>query len=136
MNFRNKFSNFMYGRYGIDQLSRFILGVTFVLCILSFFTKGTVNSVLSILIFASIVLLYFRMFSRNIYKRAAENEKYLRIISKIKFNKNFSKEAREQRKYYKFFKCPGCGQKIRIPKGHGKIEIRCPKCNNKFIRRS
>ncbi|MFR8739287.1 MAG: hypothetical protein ACLVFL_11195, partial [Eubacterium sp.] len=71
-----------------------------------------------------------------IYKRAAENEKYLRIISKIKFNKNFSKETREQRKYYKFFKCPGCGQKIRIPKGHGKIEIRCPKCNNKFIRRS
>ena len=127
MNWRNKFSNFMYGRYGIDNLSRFMLGFTFVLCILSFFIRGRLNGLLSFLIFVSIIIIYFRMFSRNIYKRAAERFKNSR--------QNAEKYA-TQRKYYKFFKCPGCGQKIRIPKGHGKIEIRCPKCNTRFIKRS
>lgn len=137
MNWRDKFTNFMYGRYGIDQLSRFMLIVTFILCILSIFIR---THLLSILILALIIIIYYRMFSKNIYKRAAENEKYLGFINRFKGKTyagaaNYSKNA-EQRKYYKFFKCPGCSQKIRIPKGHGKIEIRCPKCNTKFIRRS
>lgn len=137
MNWRDKFTSFMYGRYGIDQLSRFMLVVTFVLCILSIFIR---TYIISLLILALIIIIYFRMFSKNIYKRAAENEKYLRFISNFKGKasagtSSYSKNA-EQRKYYKFFKCPGCSQKIRIPKGHGKIEIRCPKCNTKFIRRS
>lgn len=137
MNWRDKFTNFMYGRYGIDQLSRFILTATLVLCILSIFVR---TPFLSILIFALIIFMYYRMFSKNIYKRAAENEKYLRFISRFKSKgfggaSDFTQNA-QQRKYYKFFKCPGCSQKIRIPKGHGKIEIRCPKCNTKFIRKS
>ena len=79
-------------------------------------------------------------FSKNIYKRAAENEKYLQFISRFK-RKNGSTtynntQNAEQKKYYKYFKCPGCSQKIRIPRGHGKIEIKCPKCNTKFIRKS
>lgn len=137
MNWRDKFTNFMYGRYGIDQLSRFMLITIFVLCILSIFVR---IQFLSILIFALIIIMYFRMFSKNIYKRAAENEKYLQFVGKFKDKgfhgaSDFAKNA-EQRKYYKFFKCPGCSQKIRIPRGHGKIEIRCPKCNTKFIRKS
>lgn len=137
MNWRDKFTNFMYGRYGVDQLSRFMLIITFVLCVLSIFIR---THILSILILAFIIIIYYRMFSKNIYKRAAENEKYLHFISKFKSKthsgaSSYSKDA-EQRKYYKYFKCPGCSQKIRIPKGHGKIEIRCPKCNTKFIRRS
>ena len=137
MNWRDKFTNFMYGRYGVDQLSRFMLIVTFVLCILSMFIR---TSILSTLILVLIILTYFRMFSKNIYKRAAENEKYLQIIGKFKGNANTrtynTSQSAQQKKYYKYFKCPGCSQKIRIPKGHGKIEIRCPKCNTKFIRRS
>lgn len=137
MNWRDKFTNFMYGRYGVDQLSRFMLVVTFVLCIISLFVR---TSLLSILIFALIILTYYRMFSKNIYKRAAENEKYLHFIERFKgkthrTTSGYTQNA-EQKKYYKFFKCPGCSQKIRIPRGHGKIEIRCPKCNTKFIRKS
>lgn len=137
MNWRDKFTNFMYGRYGVDQLSRFMLIVTFVLCILSMFIR---IPLLSTLILLLIILTYFRMFSKNIYKRAAENEKYLQFISKFKKNADTgtytNSQNAQQKKYYKYFKCPGCSQKIRIPKGHGKIEIRCPKCNTKFIRRS
>ena len=136
MSFKDRFSNFIYGRYGVDQLSRFMLVVTFVLCILSFFTRGFADSLLSTVILILIILVYFRMFSKNIYKRASENEKYLKLISGFKSSVNSDPHLKEQKKYYRFFKCPGCGQKIRIPKGHGKIEIRCPKCSHKFIRRS
>ena len=137
MKWQDKFTNFMYGRYGVDQLSKFMLIVTFVLCVLSLFIH---SSIMSLLILALIICTYYRMFSKNIYKRAAENEKYLRFVEKFKSKTRtntyaHSREA-EQRKYYKFFKCPGCSQKIRIPKGHGKIEIRCPKCNTRFIRKS
>ena len=137
MKWQDKFTNFMYGRYGVDKLSKFMLIVTFVLCIISMFVH---SSIISLLILALIIYTYYRMFSRDIYKRAAENEKYLRFVEKIKGKApagayRNTQEA-QQRKYYKFFKCPECSQKIRIPKGHGKIEIRCPKCNTKFIRKS
>ena len=148
MNWRDKFTNFMYGRYGVDQLSRFMLVVIFILCVLSLFIKG---SFMSLLILVLIILTYYRMFSKNIYKRAAENEKYLKFIGKFKRNGNGynggyqnnygggytgSRANTQDRKNYKYFKCPTCSQKIRIPRGHGKIEIRCPKCSTKFIRRS
>ena len=137
MNWRNKFTNFMYGRYGVDQFSRFIILIVFILCVLSMFIR---TQILSLLILVLIVFAYYRMFSKNIYKRAAENEKYLQFISRFK-RKNGSTtynntQNAEQKKYYKYFKCPGCSQKIRIPRGHGKIEIKCPKCNTKFIRKS
>lgn len=137
MNWRNKFTNFMYGRYGVDQFSRFIILIVFILCVLSMFIR---TQILSLLILVLIVFTYYRMFSKNIYKRAAENEKYLQFISRFK-RKNGSTtynntQNAEQKKYYKYFKCPSCSQKIRIPRGHGKIEIKCPKCNTKFIRKS
>ena len=137
MNWRNKFTNFMYGRYGVDQFSRFIILIVFILCVLSMFIR---TQILSLLILVLIVFTYYRMFSKNIYKRAAKNEKYLQFISRFK-RKNGSTtynntQNAEQKKYYKYFKCPGCSQKIRIPRGHGKIEIKCPKCNTKFIRKS
>lgn len=136
MNWKNKFTNFMYGRYGVDQLSKFMLGFTFVLCILSIFVMGRVHFIFSLLILISIVVIYFRMFSRNIYKRAGENEKYLSFINRFKSKGHTHANYQSQKKYYRFYKCPECGQKIRIPKGHGKIEIRCPKCNTRFIKRS
>ncbi len=137
MGLRDRFSGFMYGRYGVDQLSKFMLVVLIILCVLSFFCGGSVSSLLFVLIIALIVILYFRMFSRNTYKRAAENQRYLKLTSGIrsKFSRNKG-VSKDQKKYYKFYNCPGCGQKIRVPKGRGKIQIRCPKCSEKFIRRT
>lgn len=136
MNLKEKLSRFMYGRYGIDHLSRFLLTVTFILCVLSIFVSGRGSSFISAVTFALIILMYFRMFSRNIYKRAAENEKYLRLTGKIRGKYQAEKKIASQRKYYRFYRCPGCGQRIRVPKGRGRIQIRCPKCNEKFIKNS
>ena len=78
----------------------------------------------------------FRVFSRNISKRYAENQKYLAKTYKLRTYIQQQKNSLAQRKVYHIYKCPGCKQKIRIPKGKGKIEIRCPKCGTTFIKKS
>lgn len=72
MNWRDRFSKFMYGRYGADQFSKFLLGLTIALCIISLFVPRRLGSLFSTLILLLIFYTYFRMFSRNIYKRAAK----------------------------------------------------------------
>ena len=136
---RDKFNKFMQGRYGVDDLSRFTMGVALVLIILAMFANifsRTVGSTLDILGVAAIVYAYIRIFSRNIQQRYAENQKFLQMTSKFRFLFNKEKDLMKQRKTHHIYSCPGCGQKIRIPKGKGKIEIECPKCHTKFVKRS
>ena len=136
---RDKINKFMQGRYGVDELSRFTMGVALALIILTMFVNivnRSVGSVLDFLGIAAIVYAYFRIFSRNIQQRYAENQKFLQMTSKFRFRFNKEKDLMKQRKTHHIYSCPGCGQKIRIPKGKGKIEIECPKCHTKFVKRS
>lgn len=136
---RDKFNKFMQGRYGVDELSRFTMGVALALIILTMFVNivnRSVGSVLDFLGIAAIVYAYFRIFSRNIQQRYVENQKYLQMTSKLRIRFNKEKNLMKQRKTHHIYACPGCGQKIRIPRGKGKIEIECPKCHTKFVKRS
>ena len=76
------------------------------------------------------------MFSRNISKRYAENQKYLAIENKVRHFFGQKKYIQQQRKEFHIYSCPQCKQKIRIPRGKGKVSIRCPKCGNEFIKKS
>lgn len=135
---KDKFIKFMQGRYGVDQFSKFTMGVALVSIILAIFAGAgsTLGSLLDTLGLAAIVYTYFRIFSRNNQKRYEENEKYLSMTSKIRMRFNKEKNLMKQRKTHHIYSCPSCGQKIRIPRGKGKIEIECPKCHTKFIKRS
>ena len=133
MNWRDKFTNFMYGRYGVDQLSRFMLVVIFILCVLSLFIKG---SFMSLLILVLIILTYYRMFSKNINKRYQENEAFLRRQFYVsEWWKKWKFRYQESRKYH-IYRCPNCKQKVRVPRGRGRISIHCPKCGTDFIKKS
>lgn len=124
---------FMYGRYGADSFGRFLMIAAIVLSVLSGLLRLDI-----LYLFAEAILLYscFRMFSRNIYKRSAENQAYLKHTAKIRFWWHSQKNLMIQRKTHHIYKCPSCRQKIRIPRGKGKIEIRCPKCGTTFIKNS
>ena len=129
----------MQGRYGVDDFSRFIMGVALTLIILTMVVtmfNRNVGSILDFLGIAAIVYAYFRIFFRNIQQRYAENQKYLQMTSKFRLRFNKEKNLMKQRKTHHIYSCPGCGQKIRIPRGKGKIEIECPKCHTKFVKRS
>lgn len=133
---KEKFRRFMQGRYGVDELSRVLIGIAMIALILCFFTKGTLAMIFQVVGWAALIYAYVRMFSRNYNACWAQNQKYLsmknRVIRFFKRQKNYA----SQRKEYRIYTCPGCGQKIRIPKGKGKIEVRCPKCRSTFIKRS
>lgn len=130
---KKRFMDFMSGRYGTDELSKFMLAVCLVLLVINIFT-GVQGVYLIALVLLGVC--YFRMFSRNYVKRSEENRKYLDMVWKIK-NWFLKKKNRIiQSKDFHIYKCPSCGQKIRIPRGKGKICITCPKCRNQFEKKS
>lgn len=132
-----RFRRFMMGRYGVDSFSKFLLLAGVIMAFISSLTKF---SILYVLGWICLLYSYFRVFSKNYAKRAAENQKYLQITAKIssKFSglKRGTKNHTAKDPYHRIFKCPGCKQKIRVPSRKGKIEIRCPKCGRTFIKRS
>lgn len=130
---KDKFMRFMAGRYGGDQFSRFLSIVTLVLLVVSMFLGRTVVYV-PVMAVAWALLFYslFRIFSRNIQARYRENEKYLQIKGKTTNFFAVKKSHFTQRKYYRFYRCPKCGQQVRVPKGKGHIRITCPKCRAEF----
>ena len=135
---KDKFYRFMQGRYGVDQFAKFTMGVALVSIVLAIFvnTGSSAGSLLDMLGLVAIVYTYFRIFSRNISKRAQENQKYLSATAKLRQRLNKEKNMMKQRKDYHIYTCPSCGQKVRIPRGKGKIEISCPKCHSKIMKRS
>ena len=128
---KEKIRKFMAGRYGIDAFGSFMIGVTLVLIVLSLFLP-----LFGILATLSLIFCYYRMFSRNIPKRSIENGRYLFYRQKYfgAVDKRLNR-LRDLRTHH-IYKCPGCGQKIRIPRGKGMIEIRCPKCSTIFKKKS
>ena len=124
---------FMQGRYGADQMGQMLSAVSMVFLILSLFSRNQGWFLLAVI---GIVYNYFRMFSKNISKRYAENQKYLTMTAGIRRKIASRKSQLAQRKIYHIYRCPGCKQKIRVPRGRGKIEIRCPKCNTRFVKKS
>ena len=116
---------FMAGRYGTDKLNMYLLGLGLILCLLSMFIPVALADLL--LTTGSYALMFyalFRCFSRNTYKRYQENRRFLLLLDRLK--------DREHR----YFDCPRCRQPVRVPRGKGKIVITCPKCREKFTKKS
>ena len=133
---RERIARFMAGRNGNDQLNIFVLVAFAVLIVLGGIIRGTVGDVINLLALLVLVCSYFRMLSRNTYKRSEENGKYMRIRYKLSAKLKLLRERWVQRKDYKFFSCPSCHATLRVPRGHGKINIVCRKCGTSFTGRS
>ena len=123
----------MQGRYGADQLSRFLTAIGLVLIILNLFVH---SNAIVYLVMALLVYCYYRMFSRDYNRRYAENQKFLTWQNKVKYKVNNWKRSLTDRKTHHIYKCPSCGQKIRVPRGKGKIIVTCPKCRMEFQKKS
>lgn len=128
-----KFLKFMQGRYGVDTLSKFMMGFAFFIAILNIFVR---NTILSLLVWIILIIVYFRMFSRNGYQRYQENQKFLKYANPVINKVNSEIRLLKLRKDYHIYKCPTCKQKIKIPRGNGRIAVRCPKCRTEFIKKS
>ncbi len=133
---KQRFAKFMYGRYGLDEFSRFLSTGSLAPILISTFLPGMARTVLIFLTLFMMVFAYVRMFSKNFEKRRAENAAYLR--QKQKFTGWFSmrRDMWRQRREFRFFKCPSCRSVMRVPKGKGKIRIVCKKCGTAFAKKS
>ena len=117
--------NFMAGRYGTDRLNMVILCAGLVASLLSVWIKAApFNLIFWALSYGLMIWAIFRSLSRNTYKRYQENRKFLQITGRIK--------DRDHR----YFDCPKCRQMVRVPRGKGKIAITCPRCKEKFVKKT
>ena len=117
--------SFMAGRYGTDRLKMVILCAGLVASLLSVWIKAApFNLIFWALSYGLMIWAIFRSLSRNTYKRYQENRKFLQITGRIK--------DRDHR----YFDCPKCRQMVRVPRGKGKIAITCPRCKEKFVKKT
>ena len=115
----------MSGRYGTDRLNMVILCTGLVASLLSAMIRVFPwNLLLMVLSYALMIWAIFRTMSRNTYRRYQENRKFLQVFERLRDRQN------------KYFDCPKCHQTVRVPRGKGKISITCPRCKEKFIRKT
>jgi len=127
----------MYGRYGLDQMGRFLTGAAMVLLVFSLIFNGSIFSRAAYyLALVVLVWAYFRMFSRNTAKRYQENSRFLTLWGKVARPLSRKWAHFKQRKTHVFFKCPSCGQKMRTPRGQGEKHVTCPKCHTQFTKKT
>ena len=127
--FRERVARYMMGRYGVDKLYYFLLAICFILIVINLFVHSYIISVLE-----SAVLIYsfYRVMSRNVYKRQQENEKFISFIEKPKKVFNLQKCKVRDRKTHVYKKCPSCRNNLRLPKEKGKHTVVCPCCKHRF----
>ena len=153
MRFKERLYRFMQGRYGTDELSKFLSGSGFVLLLVALVytvissslsanhpTGSTVFFVLYWVTYAAGIGLFiyslFRSFSRKIYKRQTENTRFMYKKNQVRRTLSGLKEQWKNRKVYRYIRCPKCKQKLRVPKNKGKIRVTCSSCGEKFIIKS
>ncbi len=127
--FKDGVRNFMIGRNGADQLSMAMLIAGIVLSLLTSITKLAIFNLLGLVI---LVLTIFRMFSRNLEKRRAENQKFVNFRANFGTNSKQLMNRLKNMKKYKYFKCPQCGARLRLPRKVGEVTVTCGKCKNQF----
>lgn len=130
-------ARFMYGRNGSDQLNTALLAVYLILCLLRalLIRSAAAVAVFNILLLLTAALVLFRIFSRNLTKRRAENARFLSWWSPIR-GRLAGRIQRSRDKEHKYFTCKRCKTICRVPVGKGRIEITCPKCGGKIMGKS
>lgn len=127
--FINKLQRYLEGRYGPDELYKFLLIICLIIIIINIFVDSIILQILELTIFA---LAVYRFLSKKKYQRSKENKKYLDIKDKIASFFDYQKKKYKDRNTHMYKKCPKCGQKIRLPLKKGKHTVKCPSCKEKF----
>jgi hypothetical protein len=142
-NFRYRLAQLFAGRTGVDALGKTFTWIALILMLVTMFTHSNIAYLLAM---ACLIYSFWRMFSKNYQKRYYENQKFLQKTAKLRYFfmrlapniKNRFAKARydmDQRRTYKIFRCPSCKQKLRVPRGRGKIQVTCSKCHTQFIKK-
>ena len=131
--FKEGFRRFIAGRYGADPLSQGIIIAGLVLFLLAVFTRIGLFSLLAMALY---IWAIFRMYSRNGEKRAQENARYLAATRKLRTSVNQALTRLKNRKKYRYFRCPNCHARLRLPRGVGEVTVNCGQCKHSFRKKA
>ena len=129
---RGWLSRFMAGRYGGDQLNLFLIALYLVLYVVFLFTRLLALELVGV---AALVVSLYRSLSRNLERRRAENTRFLQIFRPL-WHRWTGFRARAHDREHRYFKCPNCGQQMRVPRGKGRITVHCRTCGAAFEEKS
>ena len=129
---RSYLARFMAGRYGGDQLNLFLIALYLVLYVIFLLTHLLIFELLGTVL---LVVSLFRSLSRSLDRRRAENTRFLQIVRPV-WRKWAAFRARAHDKEHRYFKCPNCGQQMRVPRGKGRITVHCRSCGAAFEEKS
>lgn len=129
---RNALQRFMYGRYGNDQLNMVLVLLSLALYLVFAVTSWTVLYAVSFMLMA---VALFRCLSRNYDRRRAENGKFLSLVQPVTRWYRLRRTIRRDKDHC-YFKCPNCGQQLRVPRGKGRITVTCRGCGASFQEKS
>ncbi len=127
---RERIQRMMAGRYGMDALGKCLSFIICALLLVSFFYRPVLFVGFGLLLYQ-----YFRIFSKNRYRRYAENQSYLKLSRSVSAFFRGKKQRFAQRREYVFFRC-SCKQMLRVPRGRGKLSVSCPKCQAKYTKKT
>ena len=125
---RNAIQRFMYGRYGNDPLNLFLLGLYLLVYLVFIFVRVEPLYWIS---FALLLITLFRLLSRNIERRRMENAKFMKAAGPVISWLHMRRDMRRDKEHV-YFKCPSCGQQLRVPRGKGRITVTCRGCGASF----
>lgn len=127
----------MTGRNGMDQLSLTLLALGLLLNLLgAVLPVRILGSLLGVLAYACMVVVIFRIISRDLYRRRTENNRFLTMLGRVQSWFRLRLRMLREIRQYKYFKCPSCTQRLRVPRGAGHIRVSCKKCGESFARRA
>ena len=128
----NWFRNFMSGRYGTDQLNLALLISYLIFCLIASLTGLTFFNLFAL---AAVILCFYRMLSRNVYRRSRENQTFLiRMQPVFRFCRQTGTRLRDRE--HRYYRCPCCKQLLRVPRDRGKITITCPRCRTTLTKKT
>lgn len=130
---KDSFRSFMAGRYGGDQLSRVQVWTGFIIYMIAIFTGAGILGYLGLAVY---VWAFFRIFSRNVEKRAAENRMYLEKTANVRRSVSQAMNRFKNRKQYKYFRCPQCKSYLKLPRNVGEVTVTCGKCRHQFRKKA
>ena len=130
---QSKLNRFMYGRYGIDKLSRFLIVCALILDLCSAMLHSTVLYAVALVPF---ILAVLRILSKNRVKRVKENYTYVTAVGRVKSGFGNTKQRILDVRTHKYLRCPHCKKQLRVPRGKGSLKITCPKCHGSFAAKS
>ena len=130
---RAAFARFMSGRYGTDQLNMAMLWTALIMTIIGSIAK---LGILSLMADALLIVMFIRMLSKDRYRRQNENQIYLQKTYKVRTAVTEWMNRVKNSKKYRYFTCPKCKKRLRVPRGVGSITITCKGCGHKFDKKA